>query len=95
MRVSLRVHGHISIRKIGIFTIREEGCAALLGLKMTGVANLGGLPPGRLAPWIEGRGLWRYGAALGECIEVCFGGAVLFSLRWRGGTAILEENDSF
>ncbi len=45
-------------------------------------------------PRSGGRG-FRAGAALGGRMKDCFNGAVLFSLRRGGRTAILEENNRF
>ena len=46
-------------------------------------------------PRSGGRGLEMWAADLGGRMKDCFDGAVLFSLRRGGGTAILEENNRF
>ncbi len=77
------------------FPVRGEGCAAGLGfVDDEDGANLAFSRQGEGGPRSGGRGLGA-GAALGGRMKDCFNGAVLFSLRRGGGTAILEESNRF
>ena len=83
-------------RKLGTILVRGEGSAA--GRRFADDvdgANAGRLPSGRRGTAERGKRSWDAAAALGRRMKDCFDGAVLFSLRRGGGTAILEENNRF
>lgn len=77
------------------FPVRGEGCAVGRSFAddVDG-ANLAVSRQGEGGARSGGRGLGA-GAARDGQMKDCFDGAVLFSLRRGGGTAILEESNRF